>query len=425
MKFGIRLLGTLSIISLANIFLPSTSLREIPPEKRPSRSCGDIISIATVQDIQNAAKSLISAFLNESSTALILVNIVQEIVQYDVQAQVVCGSCQDVMLDSFAESSSFTNNKNNNNNTNNNHDTNRFQPSFYCNSSQFASNVTYSNLLLLPLDPATNSSISGVLKSHVFLHSYRGDEQLGAPSEFWLDDFSVLNTNQIEDLQAIFANFYDGISSLFMASSGVVVVAPDYLGYGQSYQSPKGFAIVDLYQQAVAVAFLQSKKIVESTNCTRLSKDTSTYGYSEGGIASVVAAKTLHGLGQTILYVGSGGSPYKLSWQMLYSIQQSDQGVQHDSLYPLFAVGMTSFSSNIPNLINTNRGQNVINDNWRELLIALTKTSISTDIINQYIPDPITDIVETNVLKKARVRIINDSTLNYYFSLHHNLKILF
>jgi hypothetical protein len=381
---------------LENVFeisrqINSTLSRKIPPEKGPSRSCGDIISIATVEEIQGAAKSLMNAFLNDSSTVLLVVNILQDMVQYDVQAQVVCGSCQDVVID---QSSS----------TDDTYTTDRFKPSFYCDESQFASNITYSNLLLIPIDPTTNSSAQGILKSHVFLHSYRGDEQFGAPSEFWLDDIGALISNDTQALADIFTNFYDGFSSLFIASSGVVVVAPDYLGYGQSYQSPKGFAIVDLYQQAVAVGFLQSKQIVESTGCTVLSKETSTSGYSEGGIASVVAALTLEGLGQKILYVGSGGAPYQISLQMLHSIGQADKKVENDDLYPLFAIGMVAFSSIIPNLPNSNQGQNVINDDWLYLMTALASTSLSTKEIKAYIPDPVTEIVEANILKKARVR---------------------
>ena len=83
-----------------------------------------------------------------------------------------------------------------------------------------------------------------------------------------MDDFSVFDTTDQEVIMGLLALLHDGWTALVTASAGVVVMAPDYLGYGQSYQSPKGTGIVDLYQQAAAVTFLKSKSITETIGCT-------------------------------------------------------------------------------------------------------------------------------------------------------------
>ena len=153
----------------------------------------------------------------------------------------------------------------------------------YYRNDRFVANVTHSALLLISHDPKTRKPIKGSLKSHLYMKGYNPSEQDCAPSEVWLDDFIAFNTPDEEVVLSLFYLFDDGWTSLVTASAGVVVMVPDYLGYGQSYQILKGSGIIDLYQQASAVTFLKGKSIIESTGCTIVGSRTSASGYSKGG----------------------------------------------------------------------------------------------------------------------------------------------
>jgi hypothetical protein len=360
----------------------------IPPEIPPTRTCGQDVTLATVDQINAMASAFVGLFLPASSAALAL-SAIQSIVQYDVQATVVCASCDEIMMQ-YDGSNRIDNSS-------------KFGFPSYCGSGTFAANITYSGLALTPYDPSTGAPIVGTLKSHLFTTSYTGDEQNTA-SEFWLSNFSIFETADAATTNTLFASFYDGWAPLLMASTGVVIVIPDYLGKGQSYQTTRGSGILRLYQQAAAVTFLKSKSMIESSGCTIIGSQTSASGYSEGGVGAFVGALALEGLGQEIVNVDTGGAPFRPSYQYAYSIDQIDNGTNLIYLKTQFAIGTTFFSSKIPDLPNTNMGQNMLNDQWRDLLVALADTTTSVEFLNTTLPDPVTDILTTSFLNKARVR---------------------
>jgi hypothetical protein len=216
----------------------------------------------------------------------------------------------------------------------------------YCGNDRFAADVIHSALLLIPHDPGTGKPIQGILKSNLYTKGYDGAEQYKAPSEFWLDDFSVFDTTDQKVIGDLLNQFYDGWTALVTASAGVVVMSPDCLGYGQSYQSPKETGIVDLYQQAAAVTFLKSKSTTETTGCTIVGSEASASVYSKGGLAAfagaLAGALALQGLGQDILNVDTGGAPFRPSFQFTYSIDQIDRGIVDPKVRDFFAVFISS-----------------------------------------------------------------------------------
>ena len=336
------------------------------------------------------SSALLSVLLPEDSVAFArTTSVVENIINYDVHAQVVCASCNEMR--SLYDGADFMNEEG------------RHAFMSYCGDDRFAANVTHSALLLIPHDPETGKPIEGSLKSHIYAKGYSGAEQVQAPSEFWLDDFDAFNTTDEDVIWGLLGRFYDGWTALITASVGVVVVLPDYLGYGQSYQTPKGNGILGLYQQAVAVAFLKSKSIVESTGCTIVGSETSASGYSEGGAATFAGALALERLGQEILNVDTGGAPFQPSFQYAYAIDQIDRGIVELTVVDFFAAQTTIFSSNIPDLPNSNMGQNMLNDEWLDLVVSLANTNLDFGLFNLYLPDPATDIVNGAFLEKIRV----------------------
>jgi len=225
-----------------------------------------------------------------------------------------------------------------------------------------------------------------------------------APTEFWLDDFSVFDTTNQTAIDELYGVFYDGWAPLIMASAGVVVMSPDYLGYGQTYDQPKLNGILDMYQQATAISFLKSKLIVESSGCTVLTKGTSLSGYSEGGFAAVIGAQTLQSLGQTILNVDTGGAPFHTTYQFAYAIYGMDSIANFTQVVQEQSVSFAgSFSSKTPDLVNSNVGQNMLNDQWVDLLNQVTDGDLPFLGMDGFLPDPTTDVFNQAFLTNTRV----------------------
>ncbi|KAI2504475.1 hypothetical protein MHU86_9974 [Fragilaria crotonensis] len=360
----------------------------IPPQVPPTRQCGQIINLVTLPQIQLAATSLIKLAFPEAFVT-VAISSLGTLFRYSVQAQVVCASC-DEMMSMYSEDDSVLNT------------TGRFAFSSYCDSNKFAANVTRSALLLIPFDPDSGKAVVGTVQTHLSMPSFNFGEQLGAPSEYWLQDFDVFNSTDPDVILSALTSFRDGLVSLLKASVGVVVVVPDYLGYGQSYESIKADGIFDLYQQAAAISFLKSKSLVESSGCTFLSNLSSASGYSSGGASSIAGALAWQGLGQVILNVDSGGAPFRPSFQFAYVIDQMDQGTDNTLLRTISCAIATTFSSKVPGLPNTNTSQNIINDEWLDFMIVLADTSPSMELVDSLMPVPATNIFTTAMLDKTR-----------------------
>ena len=130
--------------------------------------------------------------------------------------------------------------------------------------------------------------------------------------------------------------------------------------------------------------------------------ETSASGYSEGGLAAFAGALALEGLGQEILNVDTG-APFRPSFQYSYAIDQIDRGNVNPTVVDFFAAQTTVFSSKIPDLPNSNMGQNMLNDEWLDLIISLTDTNLEIGALGTYLPNPLTDIMDVAFLEKARV----------------------
>lgn len=115
----------------------------LPADVPPTRQCGQVINRSTVAQIKRAAEVFVlftwPADHPQFADAFAAF---QEMVKYDLEAHVVCGSC--VELQAMGVSGD------------------KFDG--YCGEDRFGSDVTHSALMLLPVDPATGEVVEGTLK---------------------------------------------------------------------------------------------------------------------------------------------------------------------------------------------------------------------------------------------------------------------
>lgn len=131
-------------------FLQTQFASDVPPKQPPSRTCGQILAFATVDQIKQVAKVVITLLLDPVQAAVALTAL-DSVIRYDVHAQVVCASCEEVR-ELYGDAASFLLDKSGG----------RHAFPSYCGPSRFASNVTTSSLLLTPYE--MGKPVEGVVK---------------------------------------------------------------------------------------------------------------------------------------------------------------------------------------------------------------------------------------------------------------------
>lgn len=184
----------------------------------PSRECGQVIGVTPMEvviNLMNAITGGINGTLKDAVAPLLNATI-----RYDIEARVVCSSCEQVATSSL------------------NADTSEFGFGTYCGEDRYLYNATHSGLLFLPFERETGKVIANVkLMGAVFAHSLLIDTT-GAPSELWpkdLQDFFASSDN------TTYGALYNVLGGLFAAGAGVVSIMPDYTGFGQSSQYTKRY----------------------------------------------------------------------------------------------------------------------------------------------------------------------------------------
>lgn len=354
-------LGVAQGISLEELFV-SRHLREAELTSEnpvpPKRECGHEIGIATADDIKGFIGDVISTVLSNSSQAAVFIpaalGIVSKIVTHDVRAQVLCGSCAEI-IKLYAGEDFLA--------ADGNH-------SFlsYCGPDRHGYNATHSALLLVPLYSNTGILVQGQLKTSVTMHTTT-ILQNEIPSQVYPADFNSafdLNATLEENILQLQA-LYDIIAGVVAASSGVVSIVPDYIGFGHSYLFPRSYVVVNLYQQAAAVSWLKAKKNVEemSTGCTTFKKAVTIGGYSEGGYGALAAALAYQAMEIDVIGVSAGGAAYDISGEIQFVMNQLDNNPNVTQLLSVLVplVG-NSYSSTNADLVNTNSGQNALAPEW-------------------------------------------------------------
>jgi len=326
----------------------------------PQRQCGQVIGTASVDEIISFLTTGILKVLSNSSGLSTFITLGIEslihVITFSVQAQVVCGSCDEIF--ELYAGEEFLNARG----------TNSFFS--YCGPERNGHDAMHSALLLVPIDNLTSSPPMRQLPTAVFMHGTTVSTQL-VPSEYYPSDLSTfidLNADDQEQI-SLFLGLYDVVAAIFASANGVVSIAPDYIGYGQSYLSPKSYAVINMYQQAAGVSWLKAKTQVErSTNgCTTFQKAVTIAGYSEGGFSAVAAALALQAMNISVTGVATGGAPFDPAPELQFVQNQVDNNPNHtwflNVLVPLLG---NSYSSTNADLVNSDVSQDFLTSLWME-----------------------------------------------------------
>jgi hypothetical protein len=157
------------------------------------------------------------------------------------------------------------------------------------------------------------------------------------------------------------------LGGLFAASSGVVSLIPDYVGFGQSSFLTKSLSS-KLYRQASIPLWLQAQSVISNmtNDCTQLDNVATVGGYSEGGISSFAVSLALHDLGVEILSCNSGAASFDVVGFLQWHLREFDQGTMETFVAVVIAYIGVALSSTDPDLANSNVGQDLLLKEWMD-----------------------------------------------------------
>lgn len=275
----------------------------------PRPACNSEIATLTVEEVQFFAETLLQSALGlaglQDFQETLTDQLITPFVKYGLTVRKVCGSCNDVWKhwDGYSYSNTVAESFDN-----------------FCGANVHGSEATHSSLVFIPANSIINETdpIIGNIPGFVHMHSFVTD-LADCPTEKWPTSIS-------ETLQTTIANngfadfliaFQDFLAGVLVASSGVVSIFPDYIGYGESTSFSRT-NMIESYAQAAVVSYAATGLHLkdETHGCSQLANVGSMLGLSEGGFGVVAAADSLKDF-IDIRHVASGAGPLNTFAQMV------------------------------------------------------------------------------------------------------------
>jgi hypothetical protein len=291
-----------------------------------TRACGDEIGRVTVSEIRALTSTTFTYVLSQRGVLGLLPNLLNfftKSLRYDLVAYKVCGSCaetqaslsDEVLKKDESVFGSF---------------------SSYCASDSYGYSAQHSALVFVPVVTTDTSTaitkrttvttdackiVEGSLRSFVTMHLPRVSVS-GAPTELWpnITLTEALTLDDSDDNMEMLVTYINYLAPLVAASSGVVTIAPDYIGYGASLKTHnRTFAYPPTYMQAAVTTWMATKQAIEQDiygwsindgngGCTVMDSVVSLAGVSEGGYAAIAAAPAMQQAGLRVLSVDAGAT---------------------------------------------------------------------------------------------------------------------
>jgi hypothetical protein len=242
---------------------------------------------------------------------------------------------------------------------------------------------------------------------------------------------NYIQSNQQED---VLLALVDYLAPLVVASSGVIVVIPDTLGYGESYQFNRTYLMTVPSVQAWTVSFLAAQQYIRNVtgSCTELSQTTAVGGYGHGGYDAVLAAQALETLDIKVFQLYLGGAILKLQTQMSFWLQElSDMDASSATTYTrtssstgedqLSASDAWSSRHYLESMAflwtfsySNNPSFSLASLNWRARILQLSAPDPSVPILYSN-NDKLLDIINPDIVDSFEVRITNGRIQSFMY----------
>lgn len=257
--------------------------------------CNEILQELDRDQVKELLDSILADLFgsDELYTLFGLKGEIEALVQYGVRVQKVCAQCTE-----FSSSHSC------------------FES--FCGDDAYGSAALVSGLLFIPLvqheEDNKLSILPGLIKGSIWSHTTTAST-CNVPSEGW-EDFANKQGGNI-----------DVMIPFIVASNGNVAIAPDNLGYGESYNHFKSYLVRQAYKTAAIPLWLKAQQMIaDETNCTsEMANNVFLSGYSEGGYGAVAVAEGLECMGVDILMLQGSAGPYQLARSGLEILSKEDQ----------------------------------------------------------------------------------------------------
>ena len=228
------------------------------------------------------------------------------LLQYDLVVSRVCGSCVEFLEEGVMDPTAAA-------------------P--YCGPDVYASNATYSALVMHPLMndddmDGTPIPLPGIRPVHFTLQATRLSALGEAPSEHWPTNVTerleqnVAESSVSGSLFNFSTSFSDTMPLMLAASAGMVAISPDPLGTGANRDDyDRSYLTALPQQQAALVSYYAAQRYTDAvtTGCTALADDITVHGYSAGGFNSIVLAPALVAQGLNVVRVFSQAGTYNIA----------------------------------------------------------------------------------------------------------------
>uniref|UniRef100_A0A7S3Q4M5 Uncharacterized protein n=2 Tax=Chaetoceros debilis TaxID=122233 RepID=A0A7S3Q4M5_9STRA len=317
--------------------------------------CGGIVVTYPQETIAETFDAYADVTMPDALTAIILKTLFANNKTYGVQIMKVCASCDSVVAAGAGAAAGAQDLYDN--------------PSFdhYCGENAYGHNLEHSGLVYLPL--VGNDVRPGTMPGYVYSRPTKVGKLDQGPSV---------------DLDTSLDYVFGLMATMAM---GTISFAPDFMGHGVETTAEKGYLLRDTYLTSSLPLWLWVSNFVsESTDSRSALGDTAFYvGASEGGYATVALAEGFRtALGVEPVYTFASAGPYRMGTATLMdTIINTDAGVDFDRhAYIAILLGSVYSSSN-PNAANYGQGQDLLNDENRELALSwLNNPDFSKEDIN-------------------------------------------
>lgn len=197
-----------------------------------------------------------------------------------------------------------------------------------------------------------------------------------------------------------------------LSSTGMVVVIPDYIGFGESVEVMHPYYVEDLTASSVVNAIYASRQVARQ-NEIKLDMDLYLVGYSQGGYATMATHKYYEEQGMPFYelqasFPASGGYDVKAFQEYFFALETYHEPfflayvaqaykVSYDWDQPLSVVFKEPYASEIPGYFNGAFNGSAINANLTNNLADLLQEDVVTGIDTETY-DFITDAFRENSL---------------------------